>query len=466
MKNLIDRYRSSLIATASAVIVATPVKAQAIPITNVEVVNTEAGIVLQLDTPSPKTPQILETRYGNTLAIDIPNTQLQLGESDQFRQNNPVPAIESIEVNQRYANSIRIILIGKEEPPEVSLQTNAEGFALQVSPEVTVTEEPSPAPTETPPSPSTEETQEPIELVVTATRTEEETRKVPRSVTVINREEIEDQATFTSNIGDILGKTVPGFGPPNGLVTTLRQSMRGRDFSVLIDGVPQSTNREFLVDLDTIGPSNIEKIEVVRGPTAVFGADATGGVINIITRQPEEGEFNSSSKIGTTFSLDPLDESVGYNLEQSISGNVEGIDYQLTGSFESTNAFFDAEGDRIARFRLGNGLRERENVNLLGKIGWDINSQERLQFSASYYNTTQDPEFRVPLRANPDEAKALIEPIGDIEIDDPTGGDNLVLSLDYTNEDILGSQVQGQLFYRSLTSRSFPEPTSTFFRVC
>ncbi|NEO26836.1 MAG: TonB-dependent receptor, partial [Kamptonema sp. SIO4C4] len=262
----------------------------------------------------------------------------------------------------------------------------------------------------------------------------------------------------------ILGKLVPGFGPPNQRTTILRQSLRGRDFAVLIDGVPQSTNREFLGDLRTIDPSAIERIEVVRGPTAIYGADATGGVINIITRQPEAGQFTARSSLGTNLSLDHVADSLGFVTEQSLSGNTGDVDYNLNFSFESTGAFFDAEGDRIAQEFFGNNLDESNNINILGKLGWDIDEQQRLQFTVNHFQTEQDTEFIA--EATPAGQKARAERVGEFNIEDSTGSNNTVLSLDYTHEDLLGSEVQGQLYYRDYTSRSFPtDSRDGFFGV-
>lgn len=439
--------------TVAALLAPMPAMAQTTTVTDVQLLTREAGTVVQIQTQGGRVPQFSETRNGNTLAIDLINTQLQLEDND-LQQANPAPGINSIEVRQRDGNTVRITLVGEQAPPTVSLMAAPQGFAFEISSEDPIVEQPpTEAPLETPP-PSASEDLEPIELVVTATRTEEELEDVPRSVTVIPREQIEEQATLTSDVGDILGKLVPGFGPPNQRTTILRQSLRGRGFSVLIDGVPQSTNREFLGDLRTIDPSAIERIEIVRGPTAIYGADATGGVINIITRQAEAGEFNARTQVGTTFALDPLEDSIGYEISQSVSGNTGSLDYAVTASFESIGGFFDAEGDRIAQAFLGNNLDESDNLNLLGKLGWNIDSQQRLQLTANYFSTKQDTEFIAV--ATPEGEKAEAVRVGELEIEDTTGSDNTVLTLDYTHEDLLGSEVKVQAYYRDYTSRSFP----------
>lgn len=154
-------------------------------------------------------------------------------------------------------------------------------------------------------SPSEEES---IDILVTATRTPEQLEDVPRSVTVIPRQAIEQQTQLTRNLQDILGNLVPGLAPPTQSSSNFGQSLRGRNTLVLIDGVPQSTSRNAFRDLRTIDPAAIERIEVVRGPSAIYGDGATGGVINIITRQPSEERLRACHE--TSFTSFPVEKTI------------------------------------------------------------------------------------------------------------------------------------------------------------
>jgi iron complex outermembrane receptor protein len=131
----------------------------------------------------------------------------------------------------------------------------------------------------------------PIEIVVTATRTAERVTNVPRSITVVDSEELRQQVGPSRDIGEALTTQVPGFAPPTQTISTYGQTLRGRNVSVLIDGVPQTTNlRSFVRELRTIEPSAIERIEVVRGSTAIYGAQATGGgLILLLVGQLRKG---------------------------------------------------------------------------------------------------------------------------------------------------------------------------------
>lgn len=140
------------------------------------------------------------------------------------------------------------------------------------------------------------------EVTVTATRSEALVNTVPQSITVVRRDEIEEQVSAGSGLGDILGKLVPGFGLGRQSPSTFTQTLRGRNINVLIDGVPQSTNRNGARILTLIGPSAVERIVVIRGATAIYGDGATGGVVNIITRKGD-GPVKHVAEVGGNVSL-------------------------------------------------------------------------------------------------------------------------------------------------------------------
>lgn len=287
-------------------------------------------------------------------------------------------------------------------------------------------------------------------VVVTATRSEAEVNTVPQSVTIVTREQIETQSNLGSGLGDILGKLVPGFAIGRESPSTFTQTFRGRNINVLIDGVPQSTNRNGARVLTLIDPSAIEKVEVIRGASAIYGDGATGGVINIITRQPKDGELQHVTEVGANLSLPHPKDSLGTQLRHTLSGKSGQLDYLANVSLERTGAFFDADGDRIPPTGTGQGtLAETDSYNFLGKIGYDIDRQQRLQFSVNTYKAEQDTDYTrdpnvpsTPLRGH--KARA----ISGLELDEKERTENTQLSLDYNHKQVLGSKMHAQVFYR------------------
>lgn len=132
------------------------------------------------------------------------------------------------------------------------------------------------------------------EVVVTATRSERRLTDVPTSVSVVTSETIED--TPAKTLDDILRRT-PSVDLPNASSYQLHPtadsvSMRGLGGSralVLVDGVPIVDPFFGYVQWSQAPVENIERVEVVRGGGAtLWGNYAMGGVINVLTRRPEE----------------------------------------------------------------------------------------------------------------------------------------------------------------------------------
>ncbi len=129
-------------------------------------------------------------------------------------------------------------------------------------------------------------------LVITASRFPEQAGKVGSAVTVITRNQI--KSANAENVAELL-ETVPGLtvnqaGGVGGSTSVFIRGAEPDQTLVLIDGIrvndPASTGSEF--DFSVFSLGNVERIEILRGPqSGVYGSDAVGGVINIITRKGE-----------------------------------------------------------------------------------------------------------------------------------------------------------------------------------
>ncbi len=132
------------------------------------------------------------------------------------------------------------------------------------------------------------------EVVVTATRTEEEIDKIPSSITVITQERIRNSQAKT--VQDLLRleeglivKDLYGQGTKSSV--DMRGFDRGINTAVLIDGVRVNEIDLSGVDWNLIPIEKIERIEIVRGSGSVlYGDNALAGVINIITKKGEAGK--------------------------------------------------------------------------------------------------------------------------------------------------------------------------------
>lgn len=302
------------------------------------------------------------------------------------------------------------------------------------------------------------------EVTVTATRTVESIAAVPGSVTVIDREQLNEQANLATNIGDALGKLVPGLSPGSQSLSVFGQTLRGRNALVLIDGIPQSTSRNISRDLTTVDQSAIERIEVIRGATALYGEGATGGIINIITKRPEEGKLNFTTDFGGNLSLSHPGDSFGGYVRQTVTGKKDKFDFLFNGSYDRTGGFFDADGDRIPPDPQGQGgLADTDTFNILGKIGFDLTKRQRLQFTVNQFYSRQDTDFASDPSVNllpPRTQKART--ISGLQLDEKQNSDNTLFNLDYSNDRFFGSRLQSQIYYRDYQSKFFPFDARNF----
>jgi len=125
------------------------------------------------------------------------------------------------------------------------------------------------------------------EIVVTASRRPERLANTPVPIELISRSDIE--RTGASDLASVLSEQIgiaPTAGHPSGAGVML-QGLAGEHVLVLLDGRPLSGRNSDTFDLSRIPTSIIERVEVVKGPqSTLYGSDAMGGVINIITRTP------------------------------------------------------------------------------------------------------------------------------------------------------------------------------------
>jgi len=461
-------------ASAVSLIAHQPVQANVGQVTGVRLNPTENGLEVILDTSDATPSQVFASRYGNTFVADIINTQLKLpGKNTTFRKDNPTSEITAITVTALDANTVRIRIEGKAGVPTAKLVQNNQRVVFSLTPPSSTGVKPQPntapanTPTTAPPATSqnpnrntqadsTEELSE-ERIIVGITRTEEELTDVPRSVTVINREQIEQQTQSTRDLGNILGKLVPGLAPPTQTNSNFGQSLRGRNVLVLIDGVPQSTSRNVFRDFSTIDPSAVERIEVLRGPTAIYGDGATGGVVNIITRTASEEKLTSTTEVGLNASLSHLEDSLGYNLRQLVSGTENNLDYTISAAFTGIGGFFDADGDRIPPDPNGQGgLSDTDTFNILGKVGVNISEGQRLQLTLNHYNDRQNTDFTTDPSVNRLPGRQKARALEGLDLEDSQGTRNTLINLEYKNEDLFGSRVRTQAYYRNYFTRFFP----------
>ncbi|KQM71463.1 ferric aerobactin receptor [Pedobacter sp. Leaf216] len=229
------------------------------------------------------------------------------------------------------------------------------------------------------------------DVIVSASRRPESLSQTPSSVTVLTAKELNTQSTISPNLANILSYSVPGLGFSTNQTGNSGQTLRGRNVLVLIDGIPQSTPlRAGGRDIRSIDPSVIERVEVIKGATAIYGNGAEGGLINYITKKADNGKsFGGYTQAGITGNLKG-DSTIGYRFSQQLYGKEGKFDYLVSGMFEKTGVFRDADGLVLSPEY---GLGETKSYNGFVKLGFNFTPKQRLQVMYNYFSSRQHSKY-------------------------------------------------------------------------
>ena len=225
--------------------------------------------------------------------------------------------------------------------------------------------------------------QELDEVIVTATRTARQLSSLPLPVTLVGKKQIIKSGTVRLN--EILNEQtgIITVTDESGFQGVQIQGIASDYILILIDGVPLVGRSAGNFDLSRLTVGNIKQIEVVKGPSSsLYGSEALGGVINIITEKPEKQDFsgNASYRIGSFSQQD-----MNLDLKQGFKK----FRYGFFANRFSSNGYDlneDAEGQTVNPYT---------NYTLNGRLYYDINDKLSLFTSGRFYNQVQDAGFTV-----------------------------------------------------------------------
>ncbi|WNL43179.1 TonB-dependent receptor [Halomonas sp. PAMB 3264] len=299
-------------------------------------------------------------------------------------------------------------------------------------------------------------------MVVTASRTNATVEDSPQTVRIISEEEITQQRQMTSDSSQILSNLLPSYSPSRQKMSGSGETLRGRTPLILIDGIPQSnplrpTGRE----AHAIDFSMVEQIEVIQGANATNGVGAAGGVINLITKRPEAGSFNQYVEGQVTTPTRELDsETLSYKAGYGVSGNSGDVDYLFSASVEDQGLFLDGNGDAVGVDNTQGDLMDSRSFDLLGKLAYWIDDDQRLQFTLNHYDIEGHNDY---LSVTGDRASGVVTTSrrGTPEGDAPY---NRVWTtgLGYDHFDLAGMQLSAQAFYQDYEALFGATDSATF----
>lgn len=228
------------------------------------------------------------------------------------------------------------------------------------------------------------------EVVVTATRTDNPILNTPVRVNLISQKQL--SSIPVQNIDEVL-KYTPGinYNRPFGIFSTkaivMMRGLSGKEQGrvlVLLDGVPLNKSDGGSVDWNLVDVNSVQKIEIIKGAgSAVYGGNAMGGTINIITRKPDEQFFVRASLEYGTFN------TMGARLN---TGGTTKLKNQANRFYWLFNTFYKQSDGYISQSGadiLANPYIVKSDMKEVGtnlKTGISIGSDHNIEATVNYYN--------------------------------------------------------------------------------
>ncbi len=304
-------------------------------------------------------------------------------------------------------------------------------------------------------------------IVVTGGRSPQQISDTAKTIYVVEAEEIQQQASAGKSLQQILGDTIPSFDPVSvGARTSYGQNLRGRTALVLIDGISMNSARGLSRQFDSIDPFNIARVEVLSGATAIYGGNATGGIINIITKKGKDAELGMHSEV-TVGAESGFSGSQDFdrNAKAAVTYNAENWDARLSIAGNRSGALYDGSGEMVMPDIVQSSNAFNKRLDVMGSVGFQIDDTRRLEVSAQLYDSKQDPDYglfygvNLAGLGNP----SLLEPRSGYSSDFNPRTQRAMFDITYKDEDFLNQELLIQAAVRREEIQFNPFPASTYF---
>jgi len=211
------------------------------------------------------------------------------------------------------------------------------------------------------------------DVVVTATRVPTTVETTPILISVITRDQLADQQldSVAEALRDQAGIAVARTGQPGGPVSVFLRGANSDNTLVLVDGIRVNNGFNNMFDFANLPADNIEHIEVLRGPqSTLYGSEALGGVINIVTRQQVDRCTGAATVEGGSY------DSLRTHLELAVPVKTDRFG---TVTLVGDGGWFTTDNARSNSFdNAANGS---------GRITWALSDQFRATLLGTYFTS-------------------------------------------------------------------------------
>ena len=293
------------------------------------------------------------------------------------------------------------------------------------------------------------EAEEADDIVVTATRSGSPIEELPVSVSIADAEDIAQQLRQNRNILSGLEAIVPGLNiQPSESRGSCLTRVRGRPVSFQLNGIPvnEDLRQGSCTGPFTITPFAIDRIEVVRGGTALYGAGAPGGIINLITRRGTTDRLAVDLTAQTSFNTDRADDSWTSDLYAGAGQKAGRANYYVAAAYTDGGRVRDAVGDPLLSSAF-------DAVDLLGSFGLDLSGSSELRLVTTFHHEDVGRQFYPTGALLPGTDIAEVVEVAPNPQADQGRDRNVTATLAYSNDDILGHALTVSAFYQNQSIR-------------
>lgn len=301
------------------------------------------------------------------------------------------------------------------------------------------------------------------EVVIVASRKPTKITDIPSTVWVIPQQKLQNLIATGVPIKEMLGQLVPSMDVGSQGRTNFGQNMRGRAMLVMIDGVSLNSLRGVSRQLDAIDPFNIKRVEVLSGASSIYGGNATGGIINIVTKTHRKDKFTGETKLSYRSGF--MGEEEGdLSMAQSIGIKNDNFHARLGVAFQKNGGVYGADEEQVFTDITQTDLQYNKSIDVLATGGYTFNKNHSISILGQYYNSEFDGDrvlsfgknFGSILTRNP----KLLEMKDGFASDNSIGTRRYMGIVSYKGNNILGGQdVHFQIASRGEELGFYPFPS-------
>jgi outer membrane receptor for ferrienterochelin and colicins len=216
------------------------------------------------------------------------------------------------------------------------------------------------------------------EVVVTATRTERQLSSLPLPITIITSEAI--AKTGVTRLNEILNEQTGVILIPDqsGFEGIQMQGLDAAYTMILIDGLPLVGRSSGVLDLSRVSVGNIDRIEIVKGASsALYGSEAMGGVINVITKRPKKDMFSGTlSYRYATFNTNDINTNILWKKKKF--------------SADLFTNFYSSDGYDLDKTTTLKNVEKFYNYTIHPKLYYNFSENLKLIVGNRFYNQKMD----------------------------------------------------------------------------